>query len=49
MDVFMQLWSEFGFPMTVTLYLLYRIEKKLDTVNSSIQRLNIPLQKRHVS
>jgi hypothetical protein len=31
--------SEVGFPIVVTLYLLYRIESKLDMVVSSIQNL----------
>ncbi|MEL3973512.1 YvrJ family protein [Rossellomorea oryzaecorticis] len=31
--------SEVGFPIVVTMYLLYRIETKLDAVVSSIQTL----------
>lgn len=31
--------SEVGFPIIVTLYLLNRIESKLDTLNHSIQML----------
>jgi len=31
--------SEVGFPIVVTLYLLYRIEAKLDNVVQSIQDL----------
>lgn len=31
--------SEVGFPIVVTLYLLYRIEAKLDNVVESIQNL----------
>jgi hypothetical protein len=31
--------SEVGFPIVVTLYLLYRIETKLDLVVQSIQSL----------
>jgi hypothetical protein len=31
--------SEVGFPIVVTLYLLYRIETKLDMVVQSIQNL----------
>ena len=31
--------SEVGFPIAVTLYLLYRIEAKLDVVVQSIQSL----------
>ena len=31
--------SDVGFPIVVTLYLLHRIEAKLDTVVQSIQNL----------
>jgi hypothetical protein len=31
--------SQVGFPIVVTLYLLYRIEAKLDMVVESIQKL----------
>ncbi|NWQ41875.1 YvrJ family protein [Bacillus sp. EB106-08-02-XG196] len=31
--------SDVGFPIVVTLYLLYRIESKLDMVVQSIQNL----------
>ncbi|TYR81571.1 YvrJ family protein [Priestia megaterium] len=31
--------SDVGFPVVVTLYLLHRIEAKLDTVVTSIQKL----------
>ncbi|WHY85964.1 YvrJ family protein [Neobacillus novalis] len=31
--------SQVGFPIVVTLYLLYRIESKLDAVVRSIQEL----------
>jgi hypothetical protein len=31
--------SDVGFPIVVTLYLLYRIESKLDLVVQSIQNL----------
>ncbi|WP_280769344.1 YvrJ family protein [Salipaludibacillus daqingensis] len=38
-----QLWlsaiSEYGFPVVITFYLLYRIEKKLDTLNQSVLKL----------
>jgi YvrJ protein family len=37
--------SEVGFPIIVTLYLLNRIESKLDTLNQSIQMLPSQLQK----
>jgi len=31
--------KDVGFPIVVTLYLLYRIEGKLDELNTSIQQL----------
>lgn len=35
-----QLWlsaiGEYGFPIVITFYLLYRIEKKLDKLNQSV-------------
>jgi hypothetical protein len=39
--------SDVGFPIVVTLYLLHRIEAKLDTVVQSIQGLPARLQERH--
>lgn len=39
MDEFIALLSEVGFPIVVTLYLLHRIEAKLDVVVQSIQSL----------
>lgn len=39
MEPFISLISEVGFPIVVTLYLLYRIESKLDMVVQSIQGL----------
>ena len=39
MESFVPLISEVGFPIVVTLYLLYRIEAKLDVVVQSIQSL----------
>ena len=39
MESFIPLNSEVGFPIVVTLYLLYRIEAKLDVVVQSIQSL----------
>ena len=39
MEAFIPLISEVGFPIVVTLYLLYRIESKLDMVVQSIQGL----------
>ncbi|MCF6136815.1 YvrJ family protein [Pseudalkalibacillus berkeleyi] len=40
MDQWISMLSEFGFPVVVTLYLLHRIESKLDSLNQSI--LNLP-------
>jgi hypothetical protein len=40
MEQWLPLISEVGFPIMVTLYLLYRIEGKLDTLNQTI--LNLP-------
>ncbi|MEW9051180.1 MAG: YvrJ family protein [Neobacillus sp.] len=39
MEQIIPLISEVGFPIVVTLYLLYRIETKLDMVVQSIQNL----------
>lgn len=39
--------SDVGFPIVVTLYLLHRIEAKLDTVVQSIQSLPVRLQEKH--
>ncbi|MBL4954648.1 YvrJ family protein [Neobacillus sp. OS1-32] len=39
MEEIVPLISEVGFPIVVTLYLLYRIEAKLDLVVQSIQSL----------
>ncbi|WP_210366182.1 YvrJ family protein [Bacillus sp. REN3] len=38
--------SEVGFPIVVTLYLLHRIEAKLDTVVQSIQSLPARMQEK---
>ena len=37
MDVWMNAISEFGFPAAISFYLLHRIERKLDILNTSIQ------------
>jgi hypothetical protein len=39
MEEWLGMISEVGFPIVVTLYLLHRIERKLDTVNESILKL----------
>ncbi len=36
--------SEIGFPIIVTLYLLHRIETKLDTLNETLVELPIRLR-----
>jgi hypothetical protein len=46
MEQFIPLISEVGFPIVVTLYLLYRIESKLDLVVQSIQNLPELLKER---
>jgi hypothetical protein len=38
-EQFIPIISELGFPIVVTLYLLYRIETKLDLVVQSIKNL----------
>lgn len=38
--------SDVGFPIVVTLYLLHRIEAKLDSVVQSIQSLPAKLQEK---
>ncbi|MBU7594515.1 YvrJ family protein [Metabacillus halosaccharovorans] len=45
MDQWLSVISELGFPIVVTLYLLNRIESKLDTLNHSIQMLPTQLGK----
>ncbi|MGG1686552.1 MULTISPECIES: YvrJ family protein [Bacillales] len=39
MESWMSLISDVGFPVVVTLYLLHRIEQKLDTLNDTILQL----------
>lgn len=46
MDQFIPIISEVGFPIVVTLYLLYRIESKLDLVVQSILSLPDRLKER---
>ncbi|MGG5255383.1 YvrJ family protein [Neobacillus sp. SM06] len=46
MEQFIPIISEVGFPIVVTLYLLYRIESKLDLVVQSIQSLPDRLRER---
>ncbi|MBZ5753555.1 YvrJ family protein [Metabacillus rhizolycopersici] len=45
MEQWLSIISEVGFPIIITLYLLNRIESKLDTLNHSIQMLPPQLQK----
>jgi hypothetical protein len=44
MEMWLPLISEYGFPVMVTLYLLYRIEAKLDLLNDSVKQLATILQ-----
>lgn len=39
MEMWIPLIGEYGFPIMITLYLLHRIETKLDTLNDSIKNL----------
>ncbi|WP_100407637.1 YvrJ family protein [Bacillus solitudinis] len=39
METWLPMLREFGFPVVVTLYLLHRVENKLEMVNQSIQKL----------
>ncbi|WNF37380.1 YvrJ family protein [Bacillaceae bacterium IKA-2] len=39
MEMWIPLLSEYGFPVMITLYLLHRIEKKLDLLNDSMIQL----------
>ncbi|GIN86041.1 YvrJ family protein [Heyndrickxia sporothermodurans] len=45
MDQILPFISEVGFPIVVTMYLLYRIESKLDAVVQSIVSLPEQLKK----
>lgn len=40
MELWIPLISEYGFPVVVTLYLLHRIEKRLDILNDSVQSVS---------
>ncbi|MFC0271718.1 YvrJ family protein [Metabacillus herbersteinensis] len=44
MEQWLDVISDVGFPIVVTLYLLNRIESKLDTLNQSIQLLPTQLK-----
>ncbi|MFN7249927.1 MAG: YvrJ family protein [Anaerobacillus sp.] len=44
MEMWLPVISEYGFPVMVTLYLLYRIEAKLDLLNDSVKHLATILQ-----
>lgn len=39
METWIPLISEYGFPVMITLYLLHRIEKKLDILHHDMQQL----------
>lgn len=45
MEQLLPLISDVGFPVVITLYLLHRIENKLDQLNESIQQLPKQLDK----
>ncbi|WP_141432380.1 YvrJ family protein [Bacillus sp. 03113] len=47
MDQVIPFISEVGFPIVVSLYLLYRIEAKLDVVVQSIQSLPDRINVKH--
>jgi len=40
MTDFVNILSNFGFPVAVACYLLFRFEKKLDNLNASIQKMS---------
>lgn len=44
MEMILPFISDIGFPAAITLYLLHRIEGKLDTLNDSVQRIQTPSQ-----
>ena len=37
---FIQIIGNFGFPVAITIYLLLRFEKRIDSLNSSIDKLS---------
>ncbi|MCE7793542.1 YvrJ family protein [Salipaludibacillus sp. CUR1] len=39
MEIWLSAAGEYGFPIVITFYLLYRIEKKLDNLNQSVLQL----------
>ncbi|WP_438799871.1 YvrJ family protein [Alkalicoccobacillus porphyridii] len=44
MELWVPLLSEYGFPIMVTLYLLNRLERKLDRVTEAVETLPAKLQ-----
>ncbi|MFA9455770.1 YvrJ family protein [Halalkalibacter sp. AB-rgal2] len=38
-DLFVPLIGEYGFPLAITLYLLHRLEQKIDRVTMAVERL----------
>lgn len=44
MDEFVNLIGNLGFPIAVCSYLLIRFEKKIDSLNESIQELNTSIK-----
>ena len=49
METWIPLISEYGFPVMITLYLLHRIEKKLELLNSSVQQLVVSMNQQAYS
>ncbi|WP_100372481.1 YvrJ family protein [Bacillus sp. FJAT-45037] len=41
-EIWLPILSEYGFPVMVTLYLLYRLERKLDLVIEAVGHLGNP-------
>lgn len=46
MDQLLMYMSSYGFPMVVSVFLLVRIEKKLDILDSSIRDLTRVIEKK---
>lgn len=47
MEAWLTVIGEYGFPIAITFYLLYRIERKLDTLNQSVVYLGRIMQNFH--
>ena len=44
-QIIMQLVSNIGFPIAITVYLLHRFEKKIDSLEENIQKLSFAIEK----